>query len=233
MLVPPGFPAHIPCHPAPSSPQPLVAPADEVSMRAAQADGGEGGGAAHGAPPTVGGGKRRGKKGGAAAAAAADDSAQRAALQTQNGEGDTLSQSSSILQVGGWGGCGEAGVGPVQGGGAAWSCCCASLPAPPRLHTLLCSLCPKRAPPQPPPPSVAPSRSGQLGSCASAGHRHHPLPAWFRPQPAWFCGRRAGAGHARAAAGGGTHGNSDPVRTLPAEGLGGVHRATATCAAVL
>ncbi|PSC68988.1 nipped-B B isoform X2 [Micractinium conductrix] len=72
--------------------------ADEVSMRAAQADGGEGGGAAHGAPPTVGGGKRRGKKGGAAAAAAADDSAQRAALQTQNGEGDTLSQSSSILQ---------------------------------------------------------------------------------------------------------------------------------------
>lgn len=60
-----------------------------------QAEGGEGGIVL----PTVNGAsvkKRGGKKGAAAAAAAAEAEG---AVQTQNGQGDTLSQSSSILQA--------------------------------------------------------------------------------------------------------------------------------------
>jgi hypothetical protein len=92
--------------------------ADEAHMLAAQADGGSGGGsggdgltkaASKGlGSAAAGGGKsggrrRAGRKKGAAAAAAEEAAAaaeeHAAVLQTQNGEGDTLSQSSSILQV--------------------------------------------------------------------------------------------------------------------------------------
>ena len=70
--------------------------ADEQSLlsrqqEAADAGGGEGGGG--------GGAKKRGGKSGKRGSASDLDSADRgSAVQTQNGEGDTLSQSSSILQ---------------------------------------------------------------------------------------------------------------------------------------
>lgn len=74
--------------------------ADEADMTAAQADGGGAGPGGGAALPAVAGGaaKRRGREAAAAAAEEAAQAAEHAALATQNGEGDTLSQSSSILQ---------------------------------------------------------------------------------------------------------------------------------------
>lgn len=73
--------------------------ADEASMRTAQADGsGAEGGGGGVLLPTVAGGAGPKKRGGKKAAAQAAGGEH--AVQTQNGEGDTLSQSSSILQVG-------------------------------------------------------------------------------------------------------------------------------------
>ena len=74
--------------------------ADEETMAAAQQD--TTAGADGGLPAAAGGARKKGgrKKGGAAAAeAAAADAERAAAVQTQNGVGDTLSQSSSILQA--------------------------------------------------------------------------------------------------------------------------------------
>lgn len=79
--------------------------ADEASMQSAQAEGGEGADGSAALPPSRAGGagaKRRGGRKAAAAVAAAAAAGEDRVLQTQNGEGDTLSQSSSILQVGAW-----------------------------------------------------------------------------------------------------------------------------------
>jgi cohesin loading factor subunit SCC2 len=77
--------------------------ADEAHMHAVQAEGEAGGGDT---AASAGGGaaaKRRGRKKAAAVAEEAAEAAEAAvvgaAVQEQNGEGDTLSQSSSILQV--------------------------------------------------------------------------------------------------------------------------------------
>lgn len=78
--------------------------ADEESMLNAQQEGGGGadGGPGAAVPLVAGGsGRKRGgakKKGAAGAAGAAEAEAPAVGLQVQNGEGDTLSQSSSILQ---------------------------------------------------------------------------------------------------------------------------------------
>lgn len=103
----------IPClvssHPAQAAPEPLklralanlieLLRADEETMSAAQQD--STAAAADGGLPTVAGGARKkgGRKKGGAAAAAEEAEERSVAVPVQNGMGDTLSQSSSILQA--------------------------------------------------------------------------------------------------------------------------------------
>lgn len=166
--------------------------ADEETMSAAQQDTSA---AADGGLPTVAGGARKKggrKKGGAAAAEeAAADAERSVAVPTQNGMSDTLSQSSSILQVGRGGRTGGSGR---RGQG------CPALRASRSLLPF-------------PTNNKQTAPAGQLGRRAGACHRHHAAAPWRARRLAARQRRRrgAGAGHARAAAGGGAHGDCSEV----------------------